>query len=277
MSASHKVEAREVEIDGFHGLIAAACGNPAFLAVLTPPDAIWSRPGVAIMNEGRNRIGRLRLQTSSGAPPVDIVVKEFSSRGVNKLKSLILPSKAAKAWRGAVALAESGLGTALPVAFLARKKRGFVERSFFLSEGIKDATEVRELFRSLPASALEPLLAALAGFLSAGHARGILHRDLSDGNILVKKGPGGDFAFFLLDTNRIRLRRRIGALARAKNLIRLGIPASHRDFFLGQYFGAPPAAPVRLWYKFNKSAFTNYVALKRRLRLRKIARALGIQ
>lgn len=276
MNDINRVEARAVELGGYRGMIAAGYDDPIFLAVLTPPDDLWSRPGVEILNEGRNRVGRLRLPLSTGVT-ADIIVKEFSSRGVNKLKSLILPSKAAKAWRGAMALLESGLGTARPVAYLARRRRGFIERSFFLSERIEGAAEVRGLFRELPAPKLEPLLTALASFLSASHAKGILHRDLSDGNILVNTGAAGDFEFVLLDTNRIRLRRRLGGLACVKNLIRLGIPASHREFFLSRYFGGQTPTRYRLWYKLNKSVFTNYVALKRRLRLRHLARALRIQ
>lgn len=264
------------KIGEYRGLIAAAYDDPAFLAALTPPEGLGSRSGAEILSEGRNRIVRLPLPLSSG-PVADIIVKEFFSRGVNKLKSLILPSKAERAWRGAAALIERGLGTAAPVACLTKKKGGFVERSFFLSERIAGAAEVRGLFRELPSGELEPLLGSLAGFLSTVHAKGILHRDLSDGNVLVRKLDAGRFEFFLLDTNRIRVRRRVGGLSRAKNLIRLGLPASYREDFLVRYFGGPAPALPRLWYKINKSVFTSYIALKRRLRLRRLARALRIQ
>ncbi len=265
-----------VEIGGYRGFVAAEYADPAFLAALDPPESLWSKPGAEILSEGRNRVGRLPLSLSSGAA-VDVIVKEFSSRGANKLKSLVLASKAERAWRGAVALAENGLGTAPPIAWLAKRRRGFVERSFFLSGRIAGAVEVRGLFRDLPARDLAPLLNALARFLSAVHSRGILHRDLSDGNVLVRKSEAGAFEFFLLDTNRVRLRRRLGGLSRAKNLIRLGIPAAHREDFLTGCFGGSPPVLLRLWYKLNKSVFTNYITLKRRLRLRKLARALRIQ
>jgi len=267
---------RALKIGGYHGLIAGAYDDPVFLAALTPLEGLWARPGAEILSEGRNRVGRLTAPLSTGVA-ADIIVKEFSSRGVNKLKSLVLPSKAERAWRGAAALVERGLGTAHPVAWLAQRKRGLVERSFFLSERIAGAVEVRGLFRELPPSELEPLLGALAGFLSAVHAEGILHRDLSDGNVLVRKIDAGGLEFFLLDTNRIRLRRRVGGLSRAKNLIRLGLPASHREYFLARYFGGRPPVLPHLWYKINKSVFTSYIALKRRLRLRRLARALRIQ
>jgi hypothetical protein len=277
VSDDQRIAARPVEVGGYRGVVAAGYDDPVFLAAITPPEGLWSRPGIEVLHEGRNRVGRLRLSLSTGRP-ADIVVKEFSSRGVTRFKSLILPSKAERAWRGAAALVKRDLGTARPVAWLSRRRRGFIERSFFLAERIDGAAEVRELFRTLSPPALEALLDGLAIALAAGHDQGILHRDLSDGNVLARRDPAGEFEFFFLDTNRIRLhRRRIGGLARAKNLIRLGIPASHRGYFLSRYFGGPPSAPARLWYKITKSVFTNYVALKRRLHLRRLARALRIQ
>jgi hypothetical protein len=268
--------ARQVELGGYRGLVAAVCDDPAVLAALTPPDSLWMHPGVELLSEGRNRVGRIRLPLASGGA-VDLVLKEFSSRGVNRLKSLVIAPKALRAWRGAAALVERRLGTARPVACLVRRKRGLVDRSFFLTETIEGAAEVRGLFRDLPAAALEPLLDALAIFLAAAHDQGVLHRDLSDGNVLARRGPGGGYEFFLLDTNRIRVRRRLGGLARAKGLIRLGIPASHREYFLRRYFGGSPPALCRFWYKLNKATFAGYVALKRRLRLRRLARVLKIQ
>jgi hypothetical protein len=271
------VKARRLEIGEYRGMIAADFDDPLFLRAFDPPGDLWSRPGIEILHDARNRVGRMRFAPSSSGAARDIMVKEFSTRGVNKLKSLFLPSKAAKAWKGAMALVERDLGTARPVAYLLRKRRGFVERSFFLSERIDEAVEVRGLFRDLPAPELENLLSSLADFLSVSQAKGIWHRDLSDGNILVKKDAAGNFRFYLLDTNRVRLRRRVGRWRGVKSLIRLGIPASHREFFLRRYFGGPPPGKYRLWYKISKTVSSSYVELKKKLRLRQLARKLRIQ
>jgi hypothetical protein len=264
------------ELGEYRGEIADDHDDAVLLRALDPPEDIWTLPGIEILHDVRNRLGRLNLVYSTGTAK-GIIIKEFSSRGVNKLKSLLLPSKAAKAWRGAVALVERNLGTARPVAYFVRKRRGFVDRSFFLAEKIEGAVEVRGPLRDLPAPELEILLGGLAEFLSACHRKGIWHRDLSDGNIVMKKDAAGKLEFFLLDTNRVRIRSRVGRWRGVKNLIRLGIPASHREFFLGRYFGGPPAQKYRVWYTINKTVYTKYVALKKRLRLRLIARRLRIQ
>jgi serine/threonine protein kinase len=222
-------------------------------------------------------VGVVRMPMSSG-PPREVVVKEYSPRGFVRLKSFIQPSKAARAWRGALALKDRGLETASPAAYLEKKRRGLVERSFFFAARVAGAEEVRSLFRRLPPAELEPFLAALAGHLSLCHDRGILHRDLSDGNILVRKNESGQFIFYLLDTNRIRLRKKLGSFRRAKNLIRLGVPAAFQKIFLLQDSWVRPFQRRHwFWYKWNKSVFTAYIGLKRKLRLRKVARFLRIQ
>ncbi|MDH7511517.1 MAG: lipopolysaccharide kinase InaA family protein [Clostridiales bacterium] len=269
-------DVKKLSIGPYKGAILTAYDDPDFLEAISPPEKIWSRPGLRILLDSRNRVGAVRLPLSGGKE-ADIVVKEFSSRGITRFKSLVLPSKAARAWRGAIALKERALGTALPVAYLESRERGVVRRSFFLTEEIKAAAEIRELFRSLPPSELRPLLRTLAAHLFLCHDRGILHRDLSDGNILVGEDDVGNFCFSFLDTNRIRLRKRLGGCARVKNLIRLGVPAEFQDFFLQEYFrGKTLRKRHRFWYKLNKRIFACYVKAKKKLRLRKIARKLGI-
>ncbi|MEW5901418.1 MAG: lipopolysaccharide kinase InaA family protein [Acidobacteriota bacterium] len=261
----------------YRGEVAAEADDPLFLQALSNPEALWSRPEAKILNEKRNRVGVVRLALSSGRE-IDIVVKEFSSRGIQRLKTLFLPSKAAIAWRGAVVLKDRGLATAPPLAYLEKKRRAFVERSFFLAEKVEGTEEIRALFRALPPGELESLLTALAGYLYSLHEQGILHRDLSDGNVLVRKNDDGRFAFHLLDTNRVRVRKKLGPLRRVKNLIRLGVPDRLQESFLQKYFGEKPLSRVLFfWYRMNKMIFTAYVSLKKRLRLRELARKLRIQ
>ena len=268
---------RPLAFGDYKGMVLAAYDDPPFLQAIREPEEFWRQPGFEILAEQRNRLGVFRFSLSGGEVK-SIIVKEYSSRGVNKLKSLFLPSKAARAWRGALALGQRGLPTARPVAYFEKRRAGFVERSFFLSEKVEGAEEIRGLFRRPPAFDLDPLLSALAGHLSLCHEKGILHRDLSDGNILVKGDEPGSFSFYLLDTNRIRVRKKIGASSRVKNLIRLGIPPSLQKPFLKNYFGERPLEMTSwVWYKMNKAVYAGYVELKKKLRLKRLARKLGVQ
>lgn len=276
-------------LGAYKGMIHPDLNDPLLLEALADPESLARTPGAEMLLEGRNKVFAKRLSLSCGGQR-EVVVKEFSVRGFNRLKSRFLPSKAARAWRGAVALAVKGIPTPKPLAYLERRRRGFLVRCFFLAERVVGLEEIRRFFRELPENSLPALLASLARFLRSCHDAGIKHRDLSDGNILVGKEEAEDagrapsaadtasFRFYLLDTNRIRLRQRLGPLLRVKNLIRLGVPAGLQKFFLAQYFGGNhPPSFLWLWYKLNKTAYTWYVRFKKTLRLRRIAKRLKIQ
>jgi len=143
---------------------------------------------------------------------------------------------------------------------------------------VGEVEEIRFLFRELPPSELQKLLVSLAHHISLCHRKGILHRDLSDGNILVKTESEGKFVFYLIDTNRIRVKKRIGLLKGIKNLIRLGIPPRSQLLFLKQYMGSNQLKGyLWYWYKANKMIYSWYIELKRKLRLKQLVRKLKIQ
>jgi hypothetical protein len=134
------------------------------------------------------------------------------------------------------------------------------------------------LFRQLPHEELSPLLRELARYLARCVSSGILHRDLSDGNVMVDKKVSERFRFYLLDTNRIRIRRHVGTFRGIKSLIRLGIPPELQRLFLTEYLSPSPVKSIHwLWYRLNKSCFTGYIRFKQLLRLKRLAERLKIQ
>lgn len=232
-------------------------------------------PAAHILLDARNRIVTLPLPAGPDRL-VDAVVKEFRPAGLKRWKTLFVPSKAVKAWRGAFACVERDVSTPRPMACLESRRAGVVVESWFVSAWVENAREIRHLFRELGAADLRILLADLAAFLRRAHERGILHRDLSDGNILVSGPP--PYRFSLIDTNRIRARRRLSRPARVRNLVRLGVPPEARDAFLDAYLGeGGEAAGLRRLYRRAKKRYTATVALKKKLRLRRLAERLKIQ
>jgi hypothetical protein len=262
----------------YRGEIAEPYAAPEAIAALLDVRKFIAGPGAEVLFQGRNTLVALRLPLGSGRF-ADVVVKEFGIRGAEKARSLVRASKAARAWRGARALIEANAGTPFPVAFLERRHHGLVVESYFIAERVEGAQEVRDVFRTLPAGRLEPLLSALGRELAALHAHGILHRDLSDGNVLIDESSG-TVRFLFLDTNRVRVVRSLGPLRRAKNLVRLGVPPECRRTFLEWYAEARGRRLSPLffaWYKVSKSGFSTWIRFKKTLRLKKIARRLGLQ
>ena len=261
----------------FKGRIKTSYNHPLFVQAISDCSRLLSDQDTEILLDRRNRVGVVALAQREGGK-VDIVIKEFRSMGVNRMKSLFLRGKAFKSWRGAVALVERGIETPPPVAYLEKRKGLFLDQSFFLAERVGGVEEIRFLFPKLPPSELRRLLISLSQHLSTCHKKGILHRDLSDGNILVKKDKQGEFRFYLIDTNRIRIKKRIGPLSGVKNLIRLGVPLDFQRFFLQHYLGATHVKRFHwFWYRINKTSYTQFVELKKKLRLRQLAQKLKIQ
>ncbi len=266
---------RTLVIPPFTGVILSDYDVPAIVEVLKNCDALLD--DARILEESRNRVGVIALSTKEGRT-AELVIKEFRTQGVDKWKSLFLPSKAQKAWRGSLALVERGFLTPLPVAYLERRSSFFLVQSYFIAEYVPNIEEVRGLFRNLSHEELSPLLRDLAKYLGRCSESGILHRDLSDGNVLVERNNGEPFRFFLLDTNRIRSRKRVGTFRGIKSLIRLGIPPELQRFFLAEYFSRSHVKRVHwFWYRLNKSCFTGYIRLKKLLKLKKLAQRLKIQ
>jgi len=261
----------------FKGRVQASYNHPLFVQAISDCSRLLSDRDTEILLDRRNRVGVVALPQQDESK-VEIVIKEFRSRGANRLKSLFLRGKAFKSWRGAVALVERGIETPPPVAYLEKRKGLFLDQSFFLAERVGGAEEIRFLFPKLPPSELRRLLVSLSQHLSTCHKKGILHRDLSDGNILVKEDKPGEFRFYLIDTNRIRTKKRIDLLSGVENLIRLGVPLDFQRFFLQHYLGATHVKRFHwFWYRINKTSYTQFVKLKKKLRLRQLAQKLKIQ
>jgi serine/threonine protein kinase len=266
-----------LDLPPFKGRIQPAYNMPQFIQAISDCQDLLKNSETEILLDSRNRVGAISLPLESGKT-VDTVIKEFRAGGINRLKSLLLRGKAFRAWQGGMTLVEKGIETPPPVAYLEKRKRRFLGQSYFLTERVSGAREIRYLFLELKPSDLRGLLEPLGKYLSRCHERGVLHRDLSDGNILVKEAESGEFRFYLIDTNRVRIKGRIKRLKGIKNLIRLGVPRIYQRFFLGQYLGKQRVNVFLLsWYRFSKWAYTGYVELKKKLRLRQLARKLKIQ
>jgi serine/threonine protein kinase len=258
---------RPVELMSRKGRINPDFDQPDFVKKISNFERILKEPSLQILFNGRNRISVIPFSWPEGNT-INIVAKEFFTRGFNRIKTFFLPSKAQKAWWGGVALMKRGIPTPVPVAYFEGIRSPFIEESCYFTVLVEEAKEIRHLFRQLPSRELRLLVRALARYLSRCHSEGILHRDLSDGNILVKKDAQNEYTFFLIDTNRIRLRKRLGILQRIKNLTRLGVPHACQPYFLGEYVGSDRMKEwMWVWYRFSKNAYTWHINLKKRLHL----------
>lgn len=267
----------EISSAGYSGRVHPRFNSASLQDILFQGDNLLDMPGVRILASSRNRIGEIRLPDPEGVL-IPYILKEFRPRGIDKLKSALIRSKAEKAWRGSWSLVEAGVDTALPIAYLENRSGLFLDHALFFALSVAEAPELRSLFHSNQEESLESLITQLGAFVRGCHGQGILHRDLSDGNVLVQEEGPLKYHFVLLDTNRIRIKKNVGHIRGIKNLIRLGVPGKYQRMFLTAYLEPHPLSlGPWLWYRSIKSLFSGYMTFKSKLRIRDIVRKLRIQ
>lgn len=135
-------------------------------------------------------------------------------------------SKARRAYEYALVLQKKGFGTPEPIAYLELNSFGLLDDSYFVSKHITDFRMMREFADGSDISGREDIIEAFGVFAAHLHEAGILHLDLSIGNILFKKDSDG-IRFWLVDLNRMKFCT-IGQDLGCKNFERL---RGNRAFF----------------------------------------------
>jgi heptose I phosphotransferase len=148
------------------------------------------------------------------------IVKIYRRRGgTGALLALLRGPRARRAWRAAFALEARGIPHARALACL--EARGFGIDSALVLEDLPGEDLVR-LAARLDPPARRRALVSLGRAIRALHAEGIRHGDLKAANVLGREGPGGAFAFALLDVDALRAGARPPSESeRAKDLAQL--------------------------------------------------------
>jgi tRNA A-37 threonylcarbamoyl transferase component Bud32 len=250
------VETTPFVFAGFRGEVARGCEPAGDLADLVRRLADPAA-AEATVHWGRNYLYRARYAGRRG--PLDVVVKQFNNRGF-KARTLrrLRGSKAARAWRAARAFVAAGIDTAEPALLIESERAD--GPSFFVSRHLGEVVEARYLFRAVqagreredfPGIDYPAFMDDLGRLLARVHGAGLFHRDLSIGNVLIARDD--PHRLYLVDLNRARVRRRLGAFARTRDLCRLAIfrRADQRRFLAAYWGGEPGAAHVALYRLFH--------------------------
>ncbi|CAG0967350.1 hypothetical protein MTYP_01066 [Methylophilaceae bacterium] len=249
--------------DGWRGAILA--GNPAEAALLgesLAPAKIGAPPKDAILRKARNAIWTI---ADPRDPARKLVIKQPVRMHLHKkLLDRLKPSKGLRSWNGASELLRRGVETARPVAYFEMAGDKTLTRNYYICEFVEADFSVRDIFSAFARGedayqgiAQDAIYQQLAGYLLTMHGRGVFFRDLSGGNILVRKSGDGRLDFSLIDTGRAHfyqrgteLSKRISDLTRICNKLH----ADGRDRFmeiymnrLGREFGFRHRLPFHLY------------------------------
>ena len=172
--------------------------------------------GQTIYDE-RNVLKRYRVQG------VDMVVKSFKIPIlVNKIAyGFFRKSKAYRSYKYALEILKRDLNTPEPIAYIEEYKNGLLYRSFYISVYESDAVTLRDYMNGTVTN-VDGMLRSFVRFVISLHRAGILHIDLSPGNILMTTNENGSNSFSLIDINRLHFKKISGQEA-LKNFERLAI------------------------------------------------------
>ncbi len=210
-------------------------------------------PGAAAktLHWGRNYLYVTRVETEDG--PLDVVVKQFRHLSVrDRVRRRWKGSKAARSWRGALALLDAGIATPEPLLLL--ESVSVDGPAFYVCRHLPDATEARYLFRAgaagtereqFPRVDFAGFVGGLATFARRLHDAGFWHRDFSGGNLLLRFGPdGAPWSIHLVDLNRMRSGAPPSLSERMRDLSRLALfRPEHQERLLRVYWGEWEEAP----------------------------------
>jgi hypothetical protein len=237
-----------VEQSDWRGLVLSRRGGETIdpSALLPGRFAPMDSASATVLRNKRNRVWSVPAPWDSGQK---LVVKHFRpARGLRGWLQRGKPNKALRSWNGAHELLRRGIPTPRPVAWLEHPHTPRTAESYYLCEAFEGGSSARHAFNAFNTGQNEfigiskrELYPALAGLLVKMHGRGVFFRDLSAGNLLLRRTEGGQIEFALIDTARVRMGlKSLPVRKRLADLMRLCHPLAWagREELLRAYFAA---------------------------------------
>lgn len=191
--------------------------HPAFTAKKQAIDACithFNEKGKAI-SEGRNTIKIFDVEG------MQVSIKAFKiPNAINTIiYRFIRKSKAERSFLHASKLQELGIGTPAPIAYYEDPALLLFKESYYVCEHLQADLTYRDLIRDENYPDRTRILEEFTAFTFQLHENGILFKDHSPGNTLIKKTEKG-YRFYLVDLNRMQFKE-LSFEERIKNFSRL--------------------------------------------------------
>ncbi len=179
-----------------------------------------------VLQEARNVIKKVSFQDK------DYVVKSFKKPNfVNQLLyTYFRPSKALRSYEYSLKIAQF---VPKGIAFVECYEKGLIGESYFISECFDYDFTIREVLTNPAFEDRESIYTQFAKFAYELHQQGVLHRDFSPGNILIKRSDQG-YLFNIIDINRMDFKA-LSLKQRMKNFSMLWASDDDLDFIAQQY------------------------------------------
>ena len=193
---------------------------PAFVDKATEITAIienFNSRGTVFVKGRRNVIKTFDLGG------ITLNIKSFKVPGfINKpVYRFLRKSKAMRSYEYALKLLQNGIGTPQPVAFFENQGLFGLKESYYVSEHLMANLTFRELVEIPDYPEHDTILRQFTRFCFLLHEKGVEFTDHSPGNTLIKKQANGNYAFYLVDLNRMNFHEHMDFNLRMENLKKL--------------------------------------------------------
>lgn len=269
--------------DGWRGIVRAAdADEAASLWQAIHPERLIQPAKQTSLRFARNAIWTI---DDPRMPGRKLVVKQPVRIPLHKrLLDRFKPSKALRSWNGTSELLRRGVNAAAPVAWFERENDIGGRQNYYVCEYVPAEWTAREMIDAFASGkthfaglAATDAYQQLSAFLLRMHGGGILFRDLSAGNILIRQESSSALTFSLIDTGRLRIFPGPLALGqRFDDLVRIcnKLHADGRAEFISIYLHAL-GKRIRPWYWLPFWLYDFKVVLKRRLGRKAIKRVFA--
>jgi tRNA A-37 threonylcarbamoyl transferase component Bud32 len=201
------------------------------------PEQIEKLPLEKILRDTRNKVWNVKTELGM------LTVKLNRAKGLKKLSYRFLESKGKRHWNNAVNMLRRGVNTPLPVAFFERHQNTGTEQNYYITQFLEGAFSARDVFTSINngeadfnGMSHDHLLKVIAEFTCDMHNSGVLHRDLSSGNLLLVD-EGENITPYLIDIGRAQVRNHIKRRQRLIDVMRIcyKLPWPGREQLMAYY------------------------------------------
>lgn len=161
--------------------------------------ATYKKTGELLFDGNRNSLKKFSVQNKV------VIVKAFQVPNlINKIVyRFFRKSKAERSFLYAKKLASLGIGTPSAIAYFENTSFLFLKDSYYVSEFLESDLTYRELITHPNYPDKEEILWQFAKFTKKLHDSGVLFKDHSPGNTLIKKIKENSYNFYLVDLNRM--------------------------------------------------------------------------
>lgn len=269
----------------WRGVIAAKdAQEAALLAESLDPSQMQGPSKPTSLRQARNAIWTI---TDPRDHTKKLVVKQpVKVPKYKKITDRYKPSKGLRSWSGSSELLRRGVENATPIAYFERKVDDTRTQNYYICEFVPSDFSAREIFSSFASGqshfqgvSQQRAYEQIVDYLFNMHSRGVFFRDLSGGNILIRKTGEDNLSFSLIDTGRAHffnhgaaLSKRFSDMARTCNKLHPDGRNALMTLYMakmGKSFGFKEKLPFII--------YNVKVILKRNTKLKNIRKRFGIK